>query len=316
MHEASNVTALPSPGPSGGGEDRAQPALAALITRHARGEGLVQTAVPELTLARFTRPQGCNAVLYDPRLYIVAQGRKATLLGGERYHYDPLHYLVISTPLPAYGEIVEASPEHPYLALKLTLDPARLHALVAETGIPAPPREVDRALYAARATTQLLDPVLRLVRLLDRPADLPVLAPMLVREIHYRLLTGEFGHRLAALAHAGTRLQRISRAVDILRRDYAEPLRIEALAASLHMSSSSLHHQFKALTAMSPLQFQKQIRLHEARRLMLVNGLEAGTAAHRVGYESASQFSREYKRLFGAPPRRDTERNRADAAAG
>lgn len=295
-----------------------QSELAALIARHAALDGVHDTAVPSLALARFSRPQGCNAVLYDPRLYIVAQGRKATVLAGERYFYDPLHYLVVSTPLPAYGEIVDATPQHPYLALKLGVDPALLHALVAETGIRAPAREVDRALYAAPATPALLDPVLRLVRMLDHPRDLAVLAPMLLREIHYRLLSGEFGRRLAGMAHGGSRLQRISRAVDILRRDYAEPLRIDALAAALHMSPSSLHHQFKAMTTMSPLQFQKQIRLHEARRLMMVEGLEAGTAAHRVGYESPSQFSREYRRLFGAPPRREVAmaRPRAGVADG
>ena len=283
-----------------------QAELGALIARHAGKDGVHPTAVAGLALARFSRPQGCNAVLYDPRLYIVAQGRKATVLAGRRYEYDPLHYLVVSTPLPALGEIVEATPERPYLALKLSLDPAHLHALAAHSAQrPQQPDSVDSALFAARATPQLLDAVLRLVRLLDSPRDLAALAPMRVREIHYRLLTGELGHRLSGLASTGSRAQRIARAVDVLRRDYAEPLRIESLAQALHMSPSSLHHQFKALTSMSPLQFQKRIRLHEARRLMLVDGLEAGAAAHRVGYESASQFSREYKRLFGAPPRRE-----------
>lgn len=288
-----------------------QAELADRIARLATTDGIHPTTVPSLYLMRYSEPRPCAAVLYEPRLCVVAQGRKIAILAGETYHYDPLHYLVVSMTMPALGQIIEATPEHPYLSLRLDIDMEELRALVLETPARPPADLVDRGLYSARASNAMLDAVLRLMRLLEEPNDLPALAPLLQREIYYRALTGDLGHRLRELVTAGSRSHRIARAVQSLRERFHEPLSIDAMAESLHMSVSSLHHQFKAATSMSPLQFQKHLRLHEARRLMLGEGLEANTAARRVGYESPSQFSREYKRLFGAPPRSEIVQLRA-----
>jgi AraC-like DNA-binding protein len=277
--------------------------LADRIARLTTVEGSNPTRLARLHLFRTVTPKPCAPVVYEPRLCVVAQGSKMAVLEGEIYRYDPLHYLVVSMPLPVSTQILDASEDKPYLALRLDLDLDEIGALMLDTRSPPPAAGIDRALYAARMSGTLLEAVLRLMRLLDTPDDLPVLAPMALREIYYRVLTAELGQRLRDLATAGTRSHRIARAVELLRSTYLQTLSIEELADSLHMSASSLHHQFKAATSMSPLQFQKRLRLHEARRLMLVEGLEAGTAAHKVGYESPSQFSREYKRMFGAPPR-------------
>jgi AraC-like DNA-binding protein len=187
--------------------------------------------------------------------------------------------------------------------VRLNIDPRELGALLLDTGSAMRPPAAQRGLNLAQVSPPLLDAVLRLLRLLGTPGDQAVLAPLALREICYRVLTGELGPRLRALALADSQSHRIARAIDLLKRRYAEPLRIDEIAAAAHMSASSLHQHFKAVTAMSPLQFQKSLRLHQARRLMLGEGLDAAAAGHRVGYESASQFSREYRRLFGAPPR-------------
>lgn len=290
-----------------------QTELADRIARLTPAEGTHRTAVPSLHLIRISAPMPCSQVLYEPRLCIVAQGSKLTMLASETYRYDPLHYLVVSMTLPMVGQIIEATPEHPYLSLRLDIDLEQVGALILDADPPVPANEIDRGVFAARANTPLLDAVLRLMRLLDTPHDLPVLAPVALREIFYRVLTADLGHRLRDLATVGSRSNRIARAVALLRQQYLQPLSIDALADSMHMSASTLHHQFKAATSMSPLQFQKHLRLHEARRLMLVEGMEANAAAHRVGYESASQFSREYKRLFGAPPRSEIVQMRSTA---
>jgi AraC-like DNA-binding protein len=186
--------------------------------------------------------------------------------------------------------------------VRLNVDMRELASLLLDSS-PAAPPGLSRGLQLARSTPELLDAVARLLRLLRAPADAPVLAPLAIREIFYRVLTGELGPRLRALAVADSQAQRIARAIDLLKRRFAEPLRIDEVADAAHMSASSLHLHFKQVTSMSPLQFQKRLRLHRARQLMLADGLDASTAAHRVGYESPSQFSREYRRLFGAPPR-------------
>ncbi len=276
------------------------------IARLATGDGVVQTALPGLRVARRSAPTPCAPTLHEPGLVVVVQGSKVAIVGNQTYRYNPLNYLVVSMTLPMLGQVTEATPERPYLSLRLDIDLKQIAALILDVDTPAATGNAthdEHAAYAARVSPPLLDAVLRLMRLLDTPEDLRVLAPAATREIFYRALLGDLGYRLRDLVAADTRPNRIARAVELLHRHYQEPLRIEALAEAVHMSASSLHHQFKAATAMSPLQFQKQLRLHEARRLMLVEGLEAGTASHRVGYESPSQFSREYKRLFGAPPR-------------
>lgn len=290
--------------------------LAERIARFAASDGMHATAIAPLQLLRASAPTHCLPTVYEPAICVVAQGRKQALLDGERYLYDPLHYLVVSVTLPVSGQIIEATPERPYLCLRLDVDPREIGALMIETDPRAAAGAgIDRGLYSARTTEPLLDAVLRLMRLLESPQDAPVLAPLALREIYYRVLVGELGHRLRELATADSRADRVARAIHVLKQRYAETLRTEDLAEAAHMSTSALHHHFKAVTAMSPLQYQKQLRLHEARRLMLALGLEANAAAHRVGYESPSQFSREYKRLFGAPPRQEIEQLRRSGAA-
>lgn len=293
-----------------------QAELAQIVTRHARRNGLQTTGVDALQLIRATSPTQRLPALYEPAICVVVQGRKHALLGDEIYVYDPLNYLVISVTLPMTGQIVEASEQRPYLCIRIGIDTATIGDLLVERDPRGKGKSVEgRGLYVARTAAELTDAVLRLARLLDQPRDAPVLAPLIVREIHYRVLHGELGHRLREVCITDSQTQRISRAIALLRSRYSEPLTIDALAAAAHMSTSSLHHRFKEVTTLSPLQFQKQLRLHEARRLMLTDGLEAATAAHRVGYESASQFSREYRRLFGAPPRREIATIRGELMA-
>ncbi len=289
--------------------------LISRVSRLAVGEGAHPTHIAALTLIRYSSCSQALASVYEPSLCIVVQGRKRAELGGEVYIYDALNYLVVSVTLPIIGAVIEASDDAPYLCLRIALDRSVIAELLlqserAKTSL----REsrAQRGLFVARTDAAMLDAVLRLLRLLDEPDDAAVLAPMVLREIHYRVLVGELGPRLKELCVSDSQTQRVARAIDMLRTRYAEPLSIEKLAEAAHMSQSSLHHRFKEVTAMSPVQFQKQLRLHEARRLMFTEGFEAARAAHRVGYESASQFSREYRRLFGAPPRREIQTIRGE----
>lgn len=283
-----------------------QAELADRVARNTHSEGLNETSVPGLALIRASEPSQPLPSVYHPSLCVVVQGRKRALLGDEVFVYDPLHYLVVSMTLPVTGQIVAATPQQPYLCLRVDIDPHLVTELLAQLPPSTPPRApAARPLFLARTSASLLDAVLRLARLMDTPEEAPVLAPLALREIHYRVLTGELGERLRQLCEVDGPSQRIARAIELLKQRYADTLRIDELAAAAHMSPSALHQRFKAVTTMSPLQFQKQLRLQEARRLMLVDGMEAGAAGHRVGYESPSQFSREYRRLFGAPPRRE-----------
>jgi AraC-like DNA-binding protein len=238
-------------------------------------------------------------------------------VGGETYVYDRSQYLAVSVDLPVLAHVAEASPEEPYLCMTLTVDPRELAALIVETGEQAPRDDHDgRALYVSPVQAPILDAFLRLVRLLDSPRDLPVLAPLILRELHYRLLQSEHFGRLAQIAIGEGRLRRVSGAIAWIKEHFAEPLRIGALAKQVHTSPSALHSHFKAVAAMSPIQYQKRLRLEEARRLLLSEAASAEAVAYEVGYASASQFSREYARLFGQPPRRDAERARAAVAGG
>jgi AraC-like DNA-binding protein len=290
--------------------------LAAHLERRTDADGRHETAIPSLKLYRFSHPTAPAPVLQEPAVYVVVQGRKQVMLGGETYVYDRSRYLAVSVDLPVVGNVFEASPEEPYLCLTLTVDPRELAALIVEAGRQAPRDDHDgRALYVSPLRTPLLDALLRLVRLLDTPEDIPVLAPLILREVNYRLLQSEQFGRLAQMAIGDGRLRRVSGAIAWIKDHFAEPLQIEALASRVHMSPSALHHHFKAATAMSPIQYQKRLRLQEARRLLLSGAPSADGVAYQVGYASASQFSREYARLFGQPPRRDAERV-LDAAAG
>jgi AraC-like DNA-binding protein len=242
---------------------------------------------------------------------VIAQGSKEILLGEKRYLYNPAQYLISAASLPIATRIIEASPERPYLGLVLRLDPALVGSVLVEAGHLAPryPDSIT-AIDVSPLDVALLDAILRLVRLLDSPTETRLLAPLVTREIVARLLLGAQGARLHHIATLGDSSHRIAQAIDRLRKDFDQSLRIEEIARDLGMSVSGFHHHFRALTAMSPLQFQKQLRLQEARRLMLGEGVDAATAGYRVGYGNASHFTREYKRLFGAPPMHDVERLR------
>ena len=285
--------------------------MARLVDRFAPEDGLHLTAIPGLKLARATTPSLPMQTVYDPCLCIIAQGRKEIRLGDELYVYDPLNYLVASVVLPVTGRVIEASPDHPYLSIALEIDPALISSLLTEMpAIPAPDAASQRALFLDRLDPRLLDAV---IRLLETPSDIAMLAPLALREIFYRMLLSPEGHRLHEVVIADSQSQRISRAIEWLRKNFDQPLRIEELAREVNLSPSTLHHRFKTVTAFSPLQYQKQLRLQEARRLMLCDNLEAAAASYRVGYESPSQFSREYSRLFGDPPQRDIARLRQAA---
>ncbi|MDZ4878257.1 MAG: HTH-type transcriptional activator RhaS [Chroococcidiopsis cubana SAG 39.79] len=252
----------------------------------------------------------CHSVSM-PAFCVIAQGSKEVLLGSDRYQYDPMRYLLATAELPVISQILEASKEKPYLSVRLDLDPALVGSVMVEAGYSSPQRGASvKAIDVSPLDANLLNAVVRLVRLLDSPAEAHVLAPLIKREIIYRLLMGKQGNRLRQIAVLGGYTHHIAKAVERLRKDFNQPLRIESLARELGMSVSGFHHHFKVVTAMSPLQFQKQLRLQEARRLMLGQNLDASSTAYRVGYDDASHFNREYKRLFGEPPMRDVERLR------
>jgi AraC-like DNA-binding protein len=292
-------------------------ALAAKLTEYAPTHGVHPLPLPGVMIARSNSPSRPLPAVYEPSLCIVVQGRKRAVVGDEVYVYDPLNYLVVSVTLPARTHILTATPDEPYLCLRIGVDVGVIGDLLDELG----PEVIShptcgRGLFLAQMTAPMLDAVSRLVDMLGRPQEAAVLAPLVLKEIHYRALTGALGHRLRELCTADSHTQRIGRVIRLLKTGYAGPVRVEDLAAAAHMSVSSLHHRFKEVTAMSPMQYLKQLRLHEARRLMLTEGLDASAACYRVGYESPSQFSREYRRLFGAPPRREVERFRAHVPEG
>jgi len=283
------------------------------IARAMREDGTAQP-LQGLHLSRSSLPLKPLHSVLEPSLCVIAQGSKEVLLGDSRYRYDPSHYLLATVELPRVSQVLEASKERPYLSLRLELAPTLVGAVMVEAGYSSPRDHADmRAIAVSPLDGHLLDAIVRLTRLLDAPAEAPVLLPLITREIIYRLLMGEQGGRLRHLAILGGYTPHIARAVDRLRRDFDQPLRIEQIARELGMSVSGLHHHFKAVTAMSPLQFQKRLRLQEARRLMLGEDLDAASAAYRVGYHDASHFNREYKSLFGVPPMRDVQRLREEA---
>ena len=307
---STNTSACPAALAAGLGE------LAALIGRHAQADGLCPTAIEGLSFFRSSRPSELVFGVYRPSLALLVQGAKRVEVGEDVHEYNASHYLLTSIDLPVASRVTLASPDTPYICFVLDLD-ARITAdLLAETSLPQPAEsDAGRGLAVARVCPPLLDAALRMVRLLDTPQDIRVLAPLLRREISYRLLTGDLGGRLRHIARHEGPTHQVRQAVEWLQTHFDHPLRIDQLAHSVNMSTSSLHHHFKAVTAMSPLQYQKQLRLQEARRLLLAGLADAGAAARQVGYESASQFSREYSRQYGAPPLRDVARLRGTPAA-
>jgi AraC-like DNA-binding protein len=277
------------------------------IARAVRADGSVEP-LKGLLLNRASAPRAPLYSVYTPVFCVIVQGSKEVFLGSERYVYDPSHYLLVTAELPIVGHVLEASKALPYLSLRLELDPMLVSSVMVEAG--------HRAINVSPVDATLLDAVVRLVRLVASPNEAHFLAPLVTREIIYRLLMGEQGSRLRYAAALGGNTHRIAAAIGRLHKEFDQPLRIEEIASDLGMSVSGFHHHFKAVTAMSPLQFQKQLRLQEARRLMLGEHLDAASAGYRVGYDDASHFNREYKRLFGAPPMRDVERLQEAAREG
>lgn len=263
------------------------------------------TEIPGLTLLRHETPTEPRVGLTQPCICLIAQGAKRIHLEDESFDYDAHNYLLSSVHLPSTYQVVSASHDEPYLGLVMAFDMRELSQLMIDSNLPAPRTSVDRCMATGEVTLPLLSAFQRLVALLDTPEDIPILAPMLQREILYRLLIGEQGSKLRQIASAGSRSNQVARAIDWLKTNYSHQLKVEDLAEMANMSSSSFHSHFRAMTSLSPLQYQKHLRLQEARRLMLAEDLDATRAAFQVGYESSSQFSREYSRLFGAPPMRD-----------
>ena len=281
-------------------------ALAKSIARWTDKPDRIMTAIPGLSLFRRDEPTQPGSAMYEPSICLTTQGAKRVLLGDDTYVYDTHHFLITSVDIPTVWEIIEASREKPCLGLVLKLDQREILQLMVDSNLP-PPRaqQSSRGMATGEVTLPLLTAFQRLIDLLAEPKDIPILAPIIQREISYRLLVGDQGARLRQMASAGSQSHQIARAIDWLKGNFTRPLRIDDLATQVNMSTSTFHHHFRALTAMSPLQYQKWLRLNEARRLMLTERLDATTAAFQVGYESPSQFSREYSRLFGAPPLRD-----------
>lgn len=271
------------------------------------GMHLYRSSVPSERIHSVGKPSFC----------VIAQGSKEVLVGSSRYRYDPFHYLIATLELPRASRILEASPERPYLTLILDLTPDLVGSVMVDAGPAASSKQSEtRAIDVSPLDVNLHDAVVRLVRLIDTPAEAAVLLPLIQREIVYRLLMGAQSARLRHLMAPGGNTPLIAKAVERLRREFDQSLRVEDLARDLGMSVSGLHHHFKAATTMSPIQFQKQLRLQEARRLMLSENLDAASAAFRVGYNDAAHFNREYKSLFGEPPRRDVHRLRSDVPVG
>jgi AraC-like DNA-binding protein len=279
--------------------------LAAIISRHCPGDGTVDTVIPGLKLFRGSNTEVPTCAILTSVFAMMAQGAKRITVGDDTYDYDARHYLISSVDLPMFSRITRASAAEPYLGLALGIDPLKINELAAAMPKNRAVEAVDRGIAVGLLSIDIQNTALRLVRLLDTPADIPVLAPIIERELLYRLLAGPLGSRLRQAVASGSHSHQIVRAIDWLKTNLDQPLSIERLASLSNMSRSSLHHHFKALTAMTPLQYQKQLRLQEARRLMLVSNADAASAAHHVGYESPSQFNREYRRMFGTPPGRD-----------
>lgn len=264
------------------------------------------TDVPGLLLSRRTAPTAPATATYEPSLAVVAQGRKRATLAGTTFIFDESRYLLTSLDLPVICNVIEASEDVPYLCFVLKLEIPVVRELLSREEIQAPAvTSDDPAMATGETTAELLDACCRLVDLLNTPQDIPFLSSLIQREIIYRILRGPEGARLRAIATLGDQSHRTAKAIAWVRANYAKPLRVDDLAKIAGMGISTLHHHFQALTAMSPLQYQKQLRLHAARERMLIDGLDATSAAFEVGYESASQFNREYSRFFGQPPMRD-----------
>lgn len=296
--------------------EKKQKELVVLLNDLIRSDGSCQTPISALSIHRATAPAQEYHGIQEPSFCVVAQGAKMARIGNERYQYNSAKYFVMSVDLPIVGQVVEASPERPYLCVKIKMSPSLVGELAIGEGGGAdqrssakPPCKETRALAVSLVGYDLLDAVVRLVRTLYSSRDVKTLAPLILREIHYRLLTGEQGDMLRQITRNNSHAKRIAKAIYWMTINLDQPLRIENIAKEVAMSKSGFHHHFKAVTGLSPLQYQKQLRLYEARRMLMTGEADAATASYHVGYESPSQFSREYSRMFGAPPMRDILRN-------
>lgn len=283
-------------------------AIARNIDAAGGGDGFFPTAIEGLVLTRSHTETIPHHNVYKPALCVVAQGAKQVMLGEETLHYDEMQSLVVNVEMPLVGSVTRASPARPYIGFFLEFDARLMHEVLDRMDTP-PKSSVNQglAVFVNDMQGPLADSVLRLINLLDTPQAIGVLASSVLREIYFWLLSGPHGGEICKLAIADSHTEKLSRAINLLRGDFSSTIRSEQLAAAAQMSPSSFHQHFKALTSMTPLQYQKQLRLLEARRLMLTDSVTATSAAYQVGYESASQFNREYARMFGAPPRRDVE---------
>jgi AraC-like DNA-binding protein len=307
-HPASEDVSLAAPGALG------LKRLANLIARHAPRDGVFPLRLPGTYALRRSRmtSEAVHATL-GPSLCLVAQGAKVIMLGREVYEYDSARMLVFAVDLPVSGQVTRASWREPFLGFRLDLDPTRVAELAGRVypkRVPKP--SDDRGLYVGRATDAIVDAVARLLDLMAQAEDAELLGPLAVDEILIRLLRTPIGARVAQIGQPKSGVHRVAEAVSWIREHFAQPVTIEEMAASVRMSASSFHERFKAVTTMSPLQYQKTLRLHEARRLMLFQSMDASEACLRVGYLSPSQFSREYSRFFGGPPTRDIARLREE----
>jgi len=291
--------------------------LARKIARHIPLDGLRDTEVRGLALYRRSAPTPCASAAYEPRLVVFVQGQKRINVGSTTYLCDESTFLLTSIDLPVVSQVIKASPEEPMLGLQLKLDMAEVRRVLSEEEFPLPGESSGaRGMAVGVTSAELLGACSRLIDLLDAPRDIPFLSELIQREIIYRLLRSPQGQHLRAIATQGEQSHRTARAVAWLRANYARPLRVEELASVAQMGLSTLHHHFRSLTAMSPLQYQKQLRLHVARERMLNDGLDVASAAYEVGYESTTQFNREYSRFFGLPPGRDIKARRQALTEG
>ncbi len=293
------------------------PELVQRIERRALSEHNTTTAYQPLTLHRWTHPTDPISYMLSPNICLIGQGVKRVMLGDEIYIYDAQHFLLSSLDLPVTAEIMEASEEKPYLGLTLNLNLNLLSQLMMDSNLPAPERKLAcQGVSVSPLEPDLLGAIYRLMDLLETPEDLPIMAPLIEKEICYRLLRGVQGPRLRQMVTHGSQSHSIARAVQWLKQSYRESFKVSDLAHRVGMSDSAFYAHFRELTTMTPLQFQKKLRLEEARRLMLTQDQDAASASFMVGYESPSQFNREYKRLFGMPPLKDIKQLRQFSEAG
>lgn len=285
------------------------------IARHTPSDGTFSTPLPGVRLIRCSSPTLPMPVIYEPTLCFVAQGRKRAVLGDTVLHYDPASFLVATVGLPVTGTVIEATLPQPYLSVQLDLDRPELGELALKHGRAPASTEVTQGLRLGEMSGPLLTAVTRLIELLDTPEDVEALGPLAMQELLYRLLTGPMGPTILAITQADSRQSQIARAIVWIRAHFREPFRIDDVADLAGMSRSTFHEHFKAVTAMSPLEFRNQLRMQEARRLMVSDGLDAARAGFSVGYESPSQFSRDYSRVFGRAPAQDARRLRVNGLA-